>query len=571
MSEERLSGSGEHITAGGEHVTAGGEHVIAGGEQSVARTLGELFQYRVRQSPDAIGFRFEDESFTNADMARLVDRVRASLQRDGISRGDRVAAFTHNSPFMLALFMACAVEGFVFCPVNVQYRKKDLAYTLADLAAAVLFIDPELQATFEGVREESAVPIVVFSSADALATAGIQSLGGWLVDQVPKPPSEPIGPGDPLCIIYSGGTTGLPKGIVIPQFAPVHAGIRYNSIARFSEHEVYFSVLQMSHAFTPLIALPFCLTYGHTLCFWKWWSASRFIERMRQYRATITDIFIGMIATLLRTPQRADDAQFQHVRVIAGLGGLDAVAMRLRSEFCARFGCMTFDLYGFAESNGLVAFERESEERRTGSCGTPSRWFDVRVVGPDDAPLPPGVAGEVLVRPRVPNTIGLGYHNKAELTVRTWRNLWIHTGDLAYLDEDGYLFYVGRRNHFLRRRGEMVAGAEIEGELMGHPGVVEVAVVAAPSDFGEDEIRACVVFKEGACHPQMLVDYLRERLAAFKVPRYFDVYDELPRTGAKREIEKFRLQARDLSAAWDSTQPDRLPPEWESSLGLKRR
>jgi crotonobetaine/carnitine-CoA ligase len=271
-----------------------------------------------------------------------------------------------------------------------------------------------------------------------------------------------------------------------------------------------------------------------------------------QLNATISDAFIGMIATLLRTPPRPQDAVLQKVRVIAGLGGLDAVAMKLREDFQERFGSTTYDLYGFTESNGLVAFERDGDPRKAGSCGKVCDWFDVIVADKNDFPVPTGETGEVLVRPRVPYTVGLGYHNKPANTAHTWRNLWIHTGDLAYFDKDGYLFYVGRRNHFLRRRGELISAAEIERVVMNFPGVVEVAVVAAPSEFGEDEVRACIVSNKTDFEPRQLIEYLREQVAPFKVPRYIDLLDTLPRSGAKREIEKFKLQARDLALAWDS-------------------
>ena len=269
--------------------------------------------------------------------------------------------------------------------------------------------------------------------------------------------------------------------------------------------------------------------------------------------ATVSDAFIGMIATLLRTPVGPKDAQMRRVRVIAGLGGFDPVARQLRAQFQERFGSITHDLYGFTESNGLVAFERDRDGRKPGSCGVPCEWFDVMVAGPNDFPLLAGITGEVLVRPRVPYTVGLGYHNKAATTVEVWRNLWIHTGDLAFLDEDGFLFYVGRRNHFLRRRGELISAAEIESVIMTYPGIAEVAVVGAQSEFAEDEVRACVVSTEADFDPGALVDFLSERIGRFKVPRFIDVMDALPRSGAKREIEKFRLQARDLALAWDST------------------
>lgn len=519
-----------------------------------ADTMGGLFWHRVRTAPDAIGFCFENERFTNAELAALVDRIRASLRRDGAERGARIAAFMYNSPHILALFMACASDGLVFCPMNVALRRSDLAYTLGDVAPFACFFDAELAEVYlPAAADAGIVGAVVIGHLSQDMPSGIRGFEDWLAaaDRTGADPN--ITASDPLCIIYSGGTTGLPKGIVIPQFGPVGAAIRYNTIARFSEHETYFSVLQFSHSFAPLIALPFCLMYGHTFAFWKWWSASRFVDMVEQFGATISDIFIGMIATLLRTPPRPQDKVLNRVRVVAGLGGLDPVANKLREEFHQRFGSATFDLYGFTESNGLVAFERDSDARKPGSCGTPSDWFDVVVAGHNDFPLSPGTIGEVLVRPRVPYTIGLGYHNKAENTVRSWRNLWLHTGDLGYFDDDGYLFYVGRRDHFLRRRGELISAWEIENAITAFPGVVEVAVVAAKSEFGEDEVRACIVSSDADFNPRALIDYLRERIAAFKVPRYVDVMAVLPRSGAKREIEKFRLQARDLALAWDST------------------
>lgn len=533
------------------------------GQHLSADTMGGLFWHRVHSSPDAIGFVFEGERFTNAEFAQRVGRFRAALRRDGAKRGSRIATFMYNSPTLLALLLACGSDGLVFCPVNVALRHNDLAYTLGDIAPFMAFFDAELtDISLPAAAEAKVDRAVVIGDTPARLPAGLIRLDDWLTEPANTEPDPDIAPSDPLSIIYSGGTTGLPKGIVIPQFGPVGAALRYNTLARFAAHETYFSVLQISHSFTPLIALPFCLMYGHTFCFWKSWSASRYVDMVIQTGATISDAFIGMIATLLRTPARPEDKVMRRVRLIAGLGGLDPVAMQLREQYQHRFGSTTHDLYGFTELNGLVAFERDADTRKAGSCGKPSNWFDVMVAGPNDLPLPSGVTGEVLVRPRVPYTVGLGYHNKEAVTVQTWRNLWIYTGDLAYFDDDGYLFYVGRRNHFLRRRGELISAAEIEGVIMSFPGVMEVAVVAAQSEFGEDEVRACVVSNAPDFDPQALVNFLSQRVARFKVPRYVDILDVLPRSGAKREIEKFRLQARDLTMAWDSTKAS--PPQKET-------
>ena len=519
------------------------------GQELLADSLGALFAYRVRQSPEEIGFRFEDQSYTYAQMKSRVDSIRAALRRDGAQPGDRVAAFMYNSPWLLALFLAAAMERLVYCPINVASRRDDVSYFLGDIEPFIVFVDDALAETLlAGTPAGFGAPrIVVGDGANGLAR-----FDSWLQSEASPLADLEVAPGDPLCIMYSGGTTGLPKGIVMPQFAPVGAALRINSVARFGERETFFSALQLSHAWTPLNALPFCLYYGHVLCFWRWWSASRFVETAQRFNASIIDPFVGMIATLLQTPPGPDDRCLEKTRLLGGLGGSDAVAMRIRGDFEKRFGAKTFDLYGFTEITGLVAVETEQHARKPGSSGRLTGWYDVAVVAADDTPLSTGETGELVVRPRVPHTVGLGYHKKADVTVATWRNLWIHTGDLGYLDEEGYVFYVGRKNHFLRRKGELVSAAEIENAIMNAPGIVEVAVTAAKSESGEDEVRAFVATKDPHFDPQKLVDYCAERIASFKVPRYIDVMETLPRSGAKREIERFKLQARDLGLSWDA-------------------
>ena len=520
------------------------------GHDLVADSLGSLFAWRVRRTPEEIGFRFEDQSYSYADMKRMVDRVRASLRRDGARPGDRIAAFMHNSPWLLALFLATATDRLVYCPINVGSRRDDLSYFIRDIEPFAVFVDEALAGVFQSAPLEGLTTRRILVG-DSPASKTLINLEQWLEANVAPLTDAVILPSDPLCIMYSGGTTGLPKGIVMPQFAPVAAALRFNGIAKFKQPESFFTTLQLSHAWTPLLVLPFCLYYGHVFCFWKWWSASGFVQWSKKFDASLVDPFIGMIATLLQTPGTPEDRVLQSARLIGGLGGADPVAMRIRAEFEKRFGATTFDLYGFTEITGLAAVETEYHARKPGSSGQLTGWYEVSVVDAHDVPLPVRETGELVLRPRVPHTVGLGYHKKPDVTVATWRNLWIHTGDLGYFDDDGYLFFVGRKNHFLRRRGELISAAEIESVIMGAPGILEAAVTAAKSAFGEDEVRVFVVTNAENFDPQALVDYCNERIASFKVPRYVDVMQTLPRSGTKREIERFRLQERDLALSWD--------------------
>jgi crotonobetaine/carnitine-CoA ligase len=194
-------------------------------------------------------------------------------------------------------------------------------------------------------------------------------------------------------------------------------------------------------------------------------------------------------------------------------------------------------------------------DRRAGSCGRTHGWADVRIVDPDDNPVPPGTPGQILLRPNTFNTTMMRYVNKPEETIAAWKNFWYHSGDIGRLDEDGYLYFVGREAHWVRRRGENVSAFEVEKAITSHPAVLDCAIVGVPSELGEEDIKAYVHLKPGqaSVDPMVLVEYWKERIAFFKVPRYVEFVDGFPRTMTKNEIARHELRARGIGRCWDST------------------
>jgi len=181
-------------------------------------------------------------------------------------------------------------------------------------------------------------------------------------------------------------------------------------------------------------------------------------------------------------------------------------------------------------------------------------------VDEEGLPLSCGQIGEIRVRPRAPHMMAHGYLNRPEETLRNWRDLWVHTGDHGYLDAEGDLFFVGRQGHFLRRRGELVSVAEVEEVVGRFAGVLEVAIVAVPSELAEDDIKCCVVPEPGAkLEPRKLVEFCAGKLARFKVPRFVEEWDALPRTATKAEIDRAVLQRSGVENAWDAGAGERRP------------
>jgi crotonobetaine/carnitine-CoA ligase len=259
-----------------------------------------------------------------------------------------------------------------------------------------------------------------------------------------------------------------------------------------------------------------------------------------------------MVGALLAQPAGELDRIHGARVAISGFGGADPNALALRRRFEDRFGIVTYQPYGQTEAGGFITVETEADDRRFGSSGRLHGWFDAIVVDDDELEVDAGTEGELLVRPRVPHVMALGYLNRSEETLRTWRNLWVHTGDRCFFDTEGYLWFLGRGGHFLRRRGELVSIGEVELVIGEHPDVAEAAVVAVPSAMGEDDGRAAVVALAGATlTPSALVEWLLSRLAPFKVPRYVEVVAELPRTATKAEIDRGALAARGTDGCFD--------------------
>lgn len=513
------------------------------GHHLVSDTLGGILDHVVADHPDDVFAWFDGDEFTLGELDDMARQIGAAIAAEGVGPGGRVAALMYPSPWHLAVLLACARQGYVWCPLNVALARRDLTYTLDDLEPALLFVDDDLTATLDHVvaEQDRFANIRQVRCARWQGKAAPNFEEGWLTEARWEGSCNAKA-SDSFAIVYSGGTTGRPKGIEISQFYCLSAALRLSEMAEFGERETFFSVLQFSHAWTPITIMPFCLMFGHKFAFWRWWSAGTFVEAARQAGATVVDPYAGMASTLFLADDDTEVGDFPATRGIAGWGGDEEASKRIRRQFEERYGVHTLQMYSLTEVGPLACVEWEGEERRFGSSGKPRGWYDVVIADDDGMPLPQGEVGEILVHPRYPNIIAKGYINRAEDTLQTWRDLWVHTGDLGYFDDDGYLFFVGRQGHFLRRRGELVSVGEVEVVIAELDGVREAAVFAVPSEMGEDEIMAVVTLKDGSTvDGQVIVDHCAAELAAFKVPLYVQIVDDMPRSATKQEIERFRL------------------------------
>jgi crotonobetaine/carnitine-CoA ligase len=274
-------------------------------------------------------------------------------------------------------------------------------------------------------------------------------------------------------------------------------------------------------------------------------SASTFWRRLAETDATVTYLLGAMVTILWRRPPSADD-RAHTVRVALA----PASPANLVEPFKERFGMQLVEGYGSTETNCPIGVT--AAQQRSGYMGTLRDGYEARVADPEDAPVPDGQPGELLLRAREPFAFATGYFEMPEATVAAWRNLWFHTGDRVVREPDGWFRFLDRAKDAIRRRGENISSFEVEQVLSQHGGVSQVAVFGVPSELGEEEVMAAVVPQpETALDPAELLGFCEPLLAYFAIPRYVEIVDELPLT-ENGKVRKRLLRERGVGpATWD--------------------
>jgi carnitine-CoA ligase len=515
------------------------------------KTLGELLEDKAARHGDKVFAEIDGVSVTYVELERRSRHVAGGLIALGLAPGDRVATFMLNALEQLLVWFGTVRAGLVWVPLNAGLVGQDLRYTLSNSGARVLVTDTEslprfLEIASEFPSDAAALSLYVTTDAASAAAHGAQPYSaleaGPLPSTLPATRAE-----DPGAILYTGGTTGLPKGVVLPQFSFILAGLRYGESFSVRAGERHYSTMPLFHAGALQWGVMGPLVSDMSTVVDRRFSASRYFDRVREVGANVIDP-LGVVLTMLcRQPPSPRDREHK-VRI--SLGATHGLPPHIPDEFTDRFGIPLVMVYGITEGGGALL--TTNRDRKDDSNGSPHGWVELRILDEDGFPLPPGETGKLVLRSNFPFMFMTGYWNDPPRTAQVLKDGWLHTGDLGSLQADGHLHFVGREAHWLRRRGENISAVEVETVLAKCPGVKEAAVVAGPSELGEDEVKAFVVAEEGArVTPADLIAWCEGKLAPFKVPRFIEFIDLLPRSVTKMEVDRASLRRRPNDAAWD--------------------
>lgn len=529
-----------------ELTTAALRDLIAGD-----RNLAAMIEDRADRHGDKTFLLFEGRATSFADMDALANRAAHGLGALGIGRGDRVALMMRASLEWLALWFGALKLGAVMVPVNTAYRGSGLAHILNDSGARVVIADSDFVERFDALGDElTAMHRLIQRPVDGAPVSG-ETVAHLLDAADTRPPVPDLTPRDPAAILYTSGTTGPAKGCVLPHGQYLAAAHQMNANCHYDSTSVLYSCLPLFHINAQNYSVLCALSAGASLALDAKFTASGFFDRLAALGATAFNIIGGIPLMLWNQPDRPIE-RTHGARIAFGV----PVPLDIWEQWEKRFGVRIVYAYGATE-NGLPTLfpydQTPAAAHLRGSGGRESASAEVRIVDADDQYVACGVVGEIVTRPKIPWTMMLEYHGNPQATVAAWRNGWFHTGDLGFCDEQGYLFYVDRKKDALRRRGEMVSSWDVESVVAAFPAVAQCAAYGVPSEIGEDEVMVAVVLAEsGRLDYQALLAHCRERMAAFQVPRYIRIVEDLPRTQTER-VKKYELRAEGVTPdTWDA-------------------
>jgi crotonobetaine/carnitine-CoA ligase len=514
------------------------------GDRSQPDTLTAAVRVAASRWPNRVAWRFDPgDQLTFADVDRLMAGYAQALRERGVQAGDRVALLARNEPAFPLTWLALAQLGAAAVPVNTRYQSADATHVLRACRASAIVTGSGFAPLLQRLPADLDALRRVIPAAELAADADRAGTRPAVADP------DPAGTAN---IQFTSGTTGRPKGCVLPhRYWTLLGGSLVTEFPHLTQHDVMLTA-QPFHYIDPQWNVAAALLAGAELVILDGFHPSSFWSTVREHQVTYFYCLGAMPTLLLRMPP--DPADREHrVRVVQS----SAIPPALHATLEQRWGVPWYEAFGMTETGAdLRVTDADHDELvGTGGLGRPVGYKKVQITGADDRPVSVGQTGEIVLA-----GAGMmdGYFGDPEATARVMRDGWFHTGDLGRMDAAGRVYYAGRLKDMIRRSGENVAAQEVEEVLLTHPGIRLAAVTAVPDEIRGEEIKAYYVASgSAAVTPGELAAYCRERLAAFKVPRFWQPASDLPRTDSERVV-KAQLAALagpvfDAAAgAWDN-------------------
>lgn len=526
-------------------------------------TLRDLWQSVVERKGRRHFLTFQNRvgdvfEYTYAAFDEDVNRIANVFLDLGIEKGDHVALHLHSSPEFLMCLFGLAKIGAVAVPINEQYLADEAEYILENSDAICVVVEPLFYETYQELLARGHY----FPKGVVVARAGTESpksnidfsgiytpLGTVEEDQqgiydfwmmrceqsaILRDSCE-LSSDDPVQIIYTSGTTSRPKGVVLTHANMVFSGLYGDWEVSLRGTDRVLTSMPACHSNFQLAALMPVITAGASLIIVEKYSATRFMKQIRHYKATVIQCVAMMLRTLLLQPVDPEEKNHCVREVLYFIPITDAE----KEEFEQRFNMKIMNTYGSTESIGWAITDPPVGARNWPSVGRAGLGYKARICDMNDNELPPGEIGEIQIKGERGRSVMLEYYNNPEATEKTFSaDGWLKTGDQGYQDDNGWFYFVDRKVNMVKRSGENISTTELEEILEQHPAIAESAVIGVPDPIRDQAIKAFVRFTPGESMTLAEVEqYCKDHMASFKVPTFYEVVEDFPRT-CSMKIEK---------------------------------
>lgn len=507
-------------------------------------TVASMLRSRAAVAGEREFILYQGRSYGYAQVLDEVGRTAAVLAAKGVKTDDRVGVMSLNHPSSVFVFFALASLGAIMVPVNPDYGVEEARYVLTHAELCGVICSPATHPTvLAACNALDTMPWLMLNEAavdlpelEAMPVLSVEAQA--CSDPVPEPLKNP----DATCVfIYTSGTTGFPKGVMHSQRSLLTAGEGFVERMHLQPHDRLLCVLPMFHINAIFYSLAGSLAAGATLILEPKFSASRFWTIVKETGATEVNTIAAASSILMRRP-RSEYVPGHRLQKIYGAPFDEEIFRTFQQEFHVP---TLIEGYGMSEIPGALNNPFPGPHKMR-SMGKPSRHPDpsvslaeLRIADETGQFQPVGQVGELVVRTPI---VMQGYFKDEVQTRAAFRDGWFLTGDLAYVDEDNYFWFVARKKDIIRKRGENISGAELDRVIGNHPSVLESAAIPVPSELGEDDILVAVVVRPGmTLRHEEIAQWCRERMAAIKIPRYVALVASLPHTPTHR-VAKFKLR-----------------------------
>jgi len=499
--------------------------------------IGSLLSQSARKFPDLLAIECEGRSYTYRQFNEEVNRLAHGLLQHGVNKGDKLALMMKNSDHFVFTFFAAAKIGAVAVPVNFRLTATEVQYILEQSDTAIVVCDKEFEQIIAEAKHGTGVRMVM--TAGEPETVGFYSYEKILSENTNEPDIE-VSEKDDVEILYTSGTTGRPKGALFDHSQIFKVGISVTINMGIRMHERILHLAPLFHSAQLNLFLISGVALGSTHIIHRDFHPVKTLQAIQEHKITHLFAVPAMYNFLLQVPNAIDYDLTSIKRV--GYGAAPMAPELVKKSMLLFKTDQFYNLCGLTEAGpGGILLDPEGHKQHLGKGGKPIFMTETRVVNEEGKDVLPGVIGEFIVRSPM---VMKEYYKKPEETKSTLKGGWLYTGDLATIDEEGYITLVDRKKDMIISGGENVYSVEVEGVLFEHPAVLEAAIIGLPDEVWGEAVCAVIVPKDGVViDEQELRSFCREKLAGYKVPRRIFIEQQLPRN-ASGKILKYQLRQR---------------------------